>query len=120
MSVNFEGLKVIETGSGPAYLYTAGGDEYILSVSLMEFQNTIDKGSRAIKLQVYFKPPFVGKMDLGETSGNLTEGVKVSFENSGLTAGWVSAFVRNNQVIQAWKFSAFGKEMEGEAPITSL
>ncbi|KAI6098365.1 hypothetical protein EDD16DRAFT_1527239 [Pisolithus croceorrhizus] len=123
-------VKVIKTEHGDLFVYAVeSNDENAktykivigpIEVTLPWIDITIDLKNLTIVIEVYANIPFVGKVQIAKTVGNLRDGVTLTIGYPPFIGGSLTLKLDGKNVVLGYSFDALGFHCEGSKVIITL
>ncbi|KAI6022338.1 hypothetical protein PISMIDRAFT_16125 [Pisolithus microcarpus 441] len=118
-------VKVIKTEHGDIFVYAVeSNDENTgtckIVIGPIEIDITIDLNNLTIVIEVYAKIPFVGKVQIAKTVGNLRDGVTLTIGYPPFIGGSLTQKLDGKNVILGYSFDALGFHYEGSKVVFIL
>ncbi|KAI6137219.1 hypothetical protein F5141DRAFT_1209542 [Pisolithus sp. B1] len=93
---------------------------YKIVIGPIEIDITIDLKNLRIVIEVYAKIPFVGKVQIAKTVGNLRDGVTLTIGYPPFIGGSLTLKLDGKNVVLGYSFDALGFHYEGSKVIITL
>ncbi|KAI6108483.1 hypothetical protein EDD17DRAFT_1764528 [Pisolithus thermaeus] len=118
-------VKVIKTEQGDLFVYTAESNDkdaqtYKIVIGPIEIDITIDLNNLTIVIEVYANLPFIGKVQIAKTVGNLRDGITLTIGYPPFIGGSLTLKLDGKNVVLGYSFDALGFHYEGSKVIITL
>ncbi|KIK15379.1 hypothetical protein PISMIDRAFT_679568 [Pisolithus microcarpus 441] len=118
-------VKVIKTEHGDAFVYALRSNDknaktYKIVIGPLEIDIAVDLNKLTIVIEVYAHIPFVGKVQIAKTSGNLRKGITFTIGFPPFIGGSLTLKLDGKDVVLEYSFDAFGLHFGGVIVIFTL
>ncbi|KAI6017072.1 hypothetical protein EDC04DRAFT_2902773 [Pisolithus marmoratus] len=118
-------VKVIKTEHGHLFIYAVESNDenaktYKIVIGPSKIDITIDLKNLTIIIEVYANIPFVGKVQIAKTVGNLHNGIMLTTGYPPFIGGSLTLKHNRKNVVLRYSFDALGFHCEGSKVIITL
>ncbi|KAI6020802.1 hypothetical protein PISMIDRAFT_11739 [Pisolithus microcarpus 441] len=118
-------VKVIKAEHGDIFVYAVESNDektktYKIVIGPIEIDITIDLNNLTVIVEVYAKIPFVGKVQIAKTVGNLRDGIMLTIGYPPFIGGSLTLKLDGKNAVLRYSFYALGFHYEGSKVIFVL